>query len=144
MLDVQREAPPADVAALLQIAPAHTAVHALRLRSIAGRRRRCSPMPGCRSNSGATATVRGAAPKHALYEILLDQGVQLRPRGPGDQRAVADPVRAGLLRTEVGAPLLKLVRLMHDQDATGAAPDGLPRPERSRILMDIPGDASTR
>jgi GntR family transcriptional regulator len=54
---------------------------------------------------------------------------------------VADPLRADRLGIDVGSPLLKLVRLLHGQDA---------RPvqylevyfssERSRFLMDIPAD----
>jgi len=53
---------------------------------------------------------------------------------------VGDPQRAGLLRTEVGGPILKLVRLMHDMDE---------RPvlhltvhmvaDRASILMEIAG-----
>lgn len=114
VLEVVQTEPPPDLAKLLQLAPGVTAVHALRLR-LNG-----EGVPAMLTDAwvpaalGESAT-RAALKKKALYEILIAQGVQFG-RVVQEITAVAgDPMRAGLLRTEVGAPLLKLVRLMHDQ-----------------------------
>ncbi|MBS0427053.1 MAG: GntR family transcriptional regulator, partial [Proteobacteria bacterium] len=50
-------------------------------------------------------------------------------------------VRARLMQTEVGMPLLKIVRVIHDPEARPVQYITVTMtPERSRILMDIPGE----
>jgi GntR family transcriptional regulator len=139
VLDVQREAPPADIAAQLQIAPGTPAVHALRLRSMKG-------TPVMLTDAwvplelGRKVTV-AALRRHALYEILLNQGVRFGRVVQEIGAQVADPMRAGWLRVDVGSPLLTLVRLIHDPAARPVQHlTAYLVPERSRILMDIPGD----
>ena len=54
---------------------------------------------------------------------------------------VADSTLAQALHTEVGSPLLKLVRVMHGRDARPVQYlTAYLCPERSRILMDIGAD----
>ena len=139
VLDVQRAAPPVDIAAQLQIAPGTPAVHALRLRSMKG-------TPVMLTDAwvplelGRKVTV-AALRRHALYEILLNQGVRFGRVVQEIGAQVADPMRAGWLRVDVGSPLLTLVRLIHDPAARPVQHLTVYLvPEHSRILMDIPGD----
>jgi GntR family transcriptional regulator len=132
-------APPA-IAEQLQLAPGEGAVHAVRLRSVQG-----TPMmvtdawvPG---DVGQHIT-EAALQQRALFEILLGEGVQFGRVIQEMSAVAADPTTAGLLRVEVGAPLVRLVRVLHDRDKrpvqcitihfTG---------ERSRVLMDVPAEA---
>lgn len=139
VLEVTTAVPPADIAQLLQLAPGEQAVHALRLRSIKGAPVMLTDawVPAALGKRVSAAALR----KHALYEILMAQGVKFGRVVQEITAQAADPAYAGWLRTEVGAPLLKLVRLLHD-------PESRPvqyitvylSPERSRILMDISAD----
>ncbi|WP_077000589.1 GntR family transcriptional regulator [Variovorax sp. KK3] len=140
VLLVEQSEPPADVIAMLQLAPGARAVHALRLRSVGDTPVMLSdawvPVP-----LGKKVTA-SALRKQALYEILLAQGVKFGRVIQEITADISDPDRARLLHTEVGVPLLKVVRVIHD-------PEGRPvqyitvtmTPERSRILMDFAGDA---
>src|SRR5690606_23791488 len=79
--------------------------------------------------------------KQALYEILLAQGVKFGRVIQEITAEVSDPVRARLMQTEVGMPLLKIVRVIHDPQARPVQYITVTMtPERSRILMDIPGE----
>ncbi|WP_198083704.1 UTRA domain-containing protein [Variovorax sp. E3] len=79
--------------------------------------------------------------KHALYEILMAQGVKFGRVIQEITAEVADPARARLLNVEIGAPLLKMVRLLHDLDAQPVQHLTVSMTaERSRVLMDIPGE----
>ncbi|WP_232229999.1 GntR family transcriptional regulator [Polaromonas glacialis] len=140
VIEVTQGDPPADVFALLKLEQAEKAVHAVRLRSIRN-------MPVMLTEAWVPASFAaqvsfGALRERALYEILMAQGVRFGRVVQEITAVVADPVRAGHLQTESGGPLLKLVRVMHDVDArpvlhlTAYLP-----PERSRILMEIPGES---
>ncbi|AOY96814.1 GntR family transcriptional regulator [Cupriavidus sp. USMAA2-4] len=139
VLEVAQAEPPPDIAALLQLAPGEHAVHALRLRSLQGEPVMLTDawVPAALGKRVSAAALR----KHALFEILMAQGVKFGRVVQEISAQAADPRCARWLRTEVGAPLLKLVRLLHD-------PAELPvqhltvllSPERSRILMDIPSE----
>ncbi|WP_454724807.1 MULTISPECIES: GntR family transcriptional regulator [Cupriavidus] len=139
VLEVGAAVPPPDIAALLQLPPGERAVHALRLRSMAG-------TPVMLTDAWVPATLgkrvtAAALRKHALYEILMAQGVKFGRVVQEISAQAADPAFAAWLRTEVGAPLLKLVRLMHDPDARPVQYITVSMsPERSRILMDISAD----
>ncbi|SOY45491.1 GntR family transcriptional regulator [Cupriavidus taiwanensis] len=135
----QAEAPP-DIAAQLQLAADERAVHALRLR--------CADrlpvmltdawIPAAMGTGVSAASLK----KHALYELLMNQGVRFGSVVQEITAQLADPVLAKLLGVEVGAPLLKLVRLMHDQSDVPVLHISIYlSPERSRILMDFQGDS---
>jgi GntR family transcriptional regulator len=138
VLEVAQSVPPPDVAALLQLAPEEKAVHALRLRSIDG-------VPVMLTDAWVPAQLgkrvsATALRKHALYEILLAQGVKFGRVVQEITAEVADPARSRLLQVETGAPLLKMVRLLHDLDAQPVQHLTVSlTAERSRILMDIAG-----
>ena len=138
VLEVAQSVPSPDVAALLQLAPEEKAVHALRLRSIDG-------VPVMLTDAWVPAQLGKrvsvtALRKHALYEILLAQGVKFGRVVQEITAEVADPARARLLQVETGAPLLKMVRLLHDLDAQPVQHLTVSlTAERSRILMDIAG-----
>jgi GntR family transcriptional regulator len=82
----------------------------------------------------------GALRKKALYELLLEQGIQFGRVVQEITAQSADPQLASLLDVPAGAPLLVVVRLIHDRQAQ---PVQYLRvylsAERSRILMDIAG-----
>lgn len=139
VLEVMQGEPPPEVAKLLQLSAGDRAVHALRLRL------NHSGEPAMLTDAWVPAALgrrvtEAALKKKALYEILIAQGVEFGRTVQETTAMANDPQRAALLRTEVGAPLLKMVRLMHDLDArpvlhlTAYIPA-----DRARILMEIPG-----
>lgn len=140
VLKVEKAEAPPEVAALLQLAAGEKAVHALRLRSIGG-------TPVMLTDAwvpiGLGRNVTAAAlRKQALYEILLAQGVKFGRVIQEITAEVSDPLRARLMHTAVGMPLLKFVRVIHDRESRPVQYLTVTMtPERSRILMDIPGDA---
>lgn len=139
VLEVNQSVPPPDLAALLQLAPDEPAVHALRLRSI-------DTTPVMLTEAWVPARLgqrvsAAALRKKALYEILMAQGVEFGRVVQEVSAVPADPLRARLLQCEVGSPLLKLVRLMHDkQDQPVQHLTAWLAADRSRMLMDIPGE----
>ena len=139
VLKVEQAEPPSDIAAMLQLAPGTRATRALRLRSIAG-------VPVMLTEAWVPADVgrkvtAAALRKKPLYLILMDQGVRFGRVVQEITTQLADPTRAGWLQVETGSPMLKMMRLMHDQDARPVQQlTVLVTPERSRILMDIPGE----
>lgn len=139
VLRVEQVEAPMDVAALLQLAPGEKAVHALRLRSMGGTPVMLSDawVPARLGRQVTAASLR----KQALYEILMAQGVKFGRVIQEITAELSDPIRAKLMQTEVGVPLLKIVRVLHDPDARPVQYITVTMtPERSRILMDIPGE----
>ncbi len=137
VLEVSHSVPPPDVSMLLRLDDSSSAVHALRLRSIRGTPVMLTDawVPERFAAMVSVAALR----KRALYEILIDQGVRFGRVVQEITAVVADPVRAKLLQTESGGPLLKLVRVMHDTDALPVQYlTAYLVPEHSRILMNIP------
>lgn len=140
VLRVEQVEAPSDVAALLQLAPGEKAVHALRLRSMNGTPVMLSDawVPARLGRKVTAASLR----KQALYEILMAQGVKFGRVIQEITAELSDPASAKLMQTEVGAPLLKLVRVLHDPAARPVQYITVTMtPERSRILMDVPGEA---
>jgi GntR family transcriptional regulator len=140
VLAVATGEPPAEIAALLRLAPGEKTVRALRLRRAGG-----TPLmlteAWVPAKLGRSITAAGLR-KHALYEILLRQGVTLGRVVQEITAEAADPSRASRLATEIGAPLLRLGRLLHDGHGTPIQYlIAHLSPSRSRILMDIPGEA---
>jgi GntR family transcriptional regulator len=133
-------APPHDSAVvLLQLDAGEQAIHAVRRRSLDG-------IPVMLTDAWIPARLRKGVTaarlrKLALYEVLLAQGVRFGRVVQEFTAVAADPVLAGHMKVEVGAALLRLVRVMHD---------GADQPilyltvhlssDRSRVLMDIPGE----
>lgn len=139
VLAVTQAEPPREVAQLLHIAPGERAVRIHRLRSIdkVPVLLLDSWIPSAFGDKLTAATVQ----KTALYELLVDQGIKFGRMIQEISASVADPEKAKLLRTEVGAPLLKLVRVMHDtKDKPIQYLLIYMSPDRSRILTDIPGN----
>jgi GntR family transcriptional regulator len=139
VLEVEQTAPPADVARLLQLPPGEKAVHALRIRS------NRNGQPAMLTDAWVPAAVgrrvtAAALKKKALYEILMMQGVQFGRVVQEFSATVSDPQRAGLIQTEVGAPLLKLVRLMHDMEERPVLHlTAYMAADRASVMMEIPG-----
>jgi GntR family transcriptional regulator len=68
----------------------------------------------------------------------MAQGVEFGRVVQEISAVVADPGRAQALKTDVGSPLLKLVRVMHGRDEQPVEYLHVYLcPDRSRILMDI-------
>jgi GntR family transcriptional regulator len=139
VLDVKEELPPREVSSSLRLSPGERAVHALRVRSI-------EAVPVMLTDAWVPLRLRkrvtaSTLRRSALYEILMSQGIKFGRVVQEITAAVAGPQHAQVLKIEVGAPMLKLVRVMHDADAQPVLHISVYlSPERSRILMDIPGD----
>jgi GntR family transcriptional regulator len=140
VLAVASAEPPPDVARLLGLQPQSRAVHAVRLRSAGG-------VPVMLTDAWVLAAhgrgvTQAALRKRPLYEILLAQGLRFGRVLQETTAQPADPSLAEHLRVDLGSPILRMVRLMHDHK-------GQPMfhlsvyltPERSRVLMDLPGKA---
>jgi GntR family transcriptional regulator len=137
VLGIARAVPPPEVAVFLGLAePDAKAVHVQRLRSMDG-----APVMLTEAwvplELGQRITA-AALRRQALYEIVQAQGVSLGRVVQEITAVAADPAQAQHLRTEPGAPLLRLERLMHGRDARPI--EHLTvwlSPERSRILTEI-------
>lgn len=140
VLKVEQAVPPMEVTSLLQLSAGEKALHVLRLRSIDG-----APVlftdawVPTHLAKGVTAT---ALRKHALYEILLNQGVKFGRVVQQITAEVSDPVRAELMQIDVGMPLLKIARVIHDEASRPVQHMSITMtPDRSRIMMDVPGES---
>jgi GntR family transcriptional regulator len=132
-------APPA-IATQLRLGHTDRAVHASRLRSAQG-----TPLmvtdAWVPEHIGKHVTA-AALKKRALFELLLAEGIRFGRVVQEVTAVAADPYHAGLLQTDVGAPLLRLTRLIYD---LGRKPVQYLTvhitSQRSRILMDISAEA---
>jgi len=136
VLSVEITVPPADVARQLDLVAGSRALSAVRLR-------RMGPCPVMVTEAwvpeaiGRNVTVE-ALERRALYEILMAEGVQFGRVVQEITAVAASPFYAKLLNSELGAPLVRLTRLLYDtalrpvQHLTVHV-----SPERSRLLMDI-------
>ena len=136
VLNVEHAEPPADVARQLDIVGPAKAMHAVRLRSY-----KSTPVMVTEAwiptDLGRTITAKELK-KKALYEILIEQGVKFGRVVQEITAVAASPFYAKLLQTELGAPLLKLTRLLYDSKQKPVQHLIVHvSPERSRILMDI-------
>lgn len=136
VIGFENSVPPADIATLLQLPAGESAIHALRLRST-------NDTPLMLTDAWIPARLgkrvtQAALEKKAMYELLMSQGVKFGRVIQEIGAEAASPQNAALLRTETGAPLLRLVRLLHDESARPIQYLKVYLlPERSRILMDI-------
>lgn len=81
---------------------------------------------------------REALARRAMYEILASEGADMGRMAQELTAELADPRTAGLLRTAIGAPLIRINRLIHDLDDRPIEHLSIfLSPDRSRIRMDI-------
>lgn len=139
VIQVERAEAPPDVARLLDLEPGEKALHAVRIRMI-------DAVPVLLTDAWIPARLgrnitAAALRKNALYELLVAQGVRFGRVVQEITAEATDPARAALLGTEVGSPLLKVVRLIHDRhDRPVQHLVAVTPPERGRVLMEVPGD----
>jgi GntR family transcriptional regulator len=132
-------APPV-IAEQLQLASGGLAVHAIRLRSAKGVPLMVTDawVPEAIGSNVTKAALR----KHALFEILLAQGVKFGRVVQEVTAVSADPRLAGLLQVDIGSPLLRLARILYDRDKVPVQYLTIHvTSERSRILMDVSAEA---
>jgi GntR family transcriptional regulator len=132
-------APPA-IATQLQLRTTDRAVHASRLRSAQGTPLMVTDawVPEQIGKHVTAAVLK----KRALFEILLAEGIRFGRVVQEVTAVAADPYHAGLLQTDVGAPLLRLTRLIYDLDRKPVQHLTVHvTSERSRILMDVSAEA---
>lgn len=136
VLSFERGVPPPDIAGLLQLADGDPAIHAVRARSAGG-------IPLMHTNAWVPADVgkaitRAALKKKPMYQLLGEGAVRFGRVVQEIGAVSASPELARVLATEAGAPLLRIVRLLHD--AKGRPVQHLTvhlSPERSHLLMEI-------
>jgi GntR family transcriptional regulator len=136
VLEVEITEPPADIAQQLDLVAGSKAFHAVRLRS-----RGSTPVMVTEAwvpetiGRNVTAMELG---RRALYEILIDQGVEFGRVVQEITAVAANPFYATRLNSELGAPLLRLTRLLYDQAQRPVQHLTVHiSPERSRLLMDV-------
>lgn len=141
VLGVERRQPPRDVATLLHIEPGEKAVNVLRSRSI-------DDVPVMLTDAWVSARLAAkitpaSLRRHALYELLMIQGVRFGRVIQEISGAVANQQQAETLKVELASPLLKMVRLMHGQNGEPVLYITIyVHAETSRIVMDIPGEST--
>jgi GntR family transcriptional regulator len=140
VLSLETTQPPQWVASVLNLPEDEKAVRAGRLR-VAGETPLMVTEAWVPLDIGSRITA-AALKKRAMYEVLMDQGVQFGRVVQKISAEAADPRKAGLLNCEVGTALIRLTRLLHDRE-------GRPvqyllahlTPQHSEIVMEIPADA---
>jgi GntR family transcriptional regulator len=136
VLGLTNTMPPADVSTSLLLRAGEKATYVSRLRS-------ANNIPLLLTEAwipeplGKSIT-KAALEKNALYELLMNQGIKFGRVIQEIGAEAANPENASLLHTEPGAPLLRLIRLLHDVEAKPVQYLKIYLlPERSRVLMDI-------
>ncbi len=140
VLSVRHLPPPPAIATLLQLPQGEPAVQALRLR-------KAGTLALMLIETWLPESLSGKLPPAALKtqsteRILLDQGLRFGKIVQEVSAELADPTRAKLLRVELGAPLLRLTRLLHDSHARPVQHVTAHLcPDRSRIVSEFSGAA---
>ena len=141
VIEIGAAPPPADVARLLRLAGDGSAFHAQRLRI------NRDAEPAVLSDAWVPlaigrATTKAALKNQPIYDILTAQGIKLgRVVQEISATTVSDPRQAQLLKAEVGSPLLKVVRLVHDLDEQPLLYLAVHAPaDRATILMEVAGE----
>lgn len=139
VLNVETTEAPGAIALQLQCAQGERVVHASRIR-YSGKTTLMVTEAWVPEQYGKGLTA-SELKKHALYEILLAQGIKFERVVQEITAVAAAPYYAKLLQVEVGTPLLRLTRLLYDHDRRPVLHfTAHVSPERSRILMDISAD----
>lgn len=140
VISVETVVAPVQIAAQLHLPPDAKCVHAMRLRRIDDTPVMVSDawVPE-RFSKHITAT---SLKKHAMYEILLQQGIKFG-RVIQEMTAIsADPATARWLHVDIGVPLLRLSRIVYDGARTPVQHLTLTvNPENSRIVIDMMADS---
>jgi GntR family transcriptional regulator len=132
--------PPATIASQLGLPQGVDAMHVERLRSKDG-------VPVMVTESWIPAEIgRGVTEElllaQPLYKVLMEQGINFDRVIQEITAVLANPIYAGLLQTEIGAPLVKVSRLLYDQNRRPVQHLTLHiSPYRSRMVMDISVEA---
>lgn len=138
VIAVERAAPPPEVATMLGLGAGEAALHAVRCRSIEATMVMLTDawVPADLGRRITAAALR----RRPLYEILMAQGVHFGRVVQDIGAKAADAREATLLGTEVGAPLLTVVRLIHDLDGRPVQHLAAAMPsDRGSVLMEITG-----
>jgi GntR family transcriptional regulator len=89
----------------------------------------------------ATSVTARELNRKPLYQVLSDAGVSMGRVAQEITAELADPLRAQLLEVAIGGALLRINRLVFDQDQVPVQVHSLYlSPQRSRILTDIPAE----
>lgn len=140
VVEVARRRAPDAVAHALRLDAGAEALYALRVRSDTDRPLMVSEawLPPTLADVVTVESLQ----RHALYELIRQAGITMGRVAQEVSAESADPLRAQLLDTAIGDPLIRVTRLIHDADGTPVQHLRLSlSPERSRVLMDIPADA---
>lgn len=140
VLVVEHRIAPPLVAAQLALAGDEPAVHAVRLRCAKGRPLLVTDV--WLPQAIGRHVTRAELKKRPLFEILLAEGLRFGRVVQEVTAVAADPNLAGLLLTEIGAPLLRICRLVHDEQQRAVQHMTIHvSPERSRMMMVLPSSA---
>lgn len=137
VLEVRTMVPPGDVALQLQIPSGTAAVYSARLRHVSSTDLMVTEawVPLELGHNVTAAQLK----RRPLYEILQAQGVVFGRVIEEITAVAATPLLAGLLHVELGVPLLRLTRLMYDQEERPVEHLTVHmNPERSRVLLNLP------
>ncbi len=136
VIDLDHRAPPVAIGQALGIEATGTAVYVLRVRSRLGQPVMVTeawlPM------RFAEHLTKAALDRFALYELLERSGVQLGRLSQEVTAAICDPVRARLLDVDIGSPLLRIDRLLHDLEGDPVHHLTIfASSERSRLITEV-------
>lgn len=136
VLDVSLRVPPLDIAKVLDVPAQSRAVCASRVRSAEG-----VPLIAMDTwivEKHAAPVTAEALKGHTIPDLLASVGVKLGRVSEEISAVAADPHVARLLEVEVGSPLLRIFRVVHDhrhkpivQQTSHLAP------ERSRLVFEL-------
>jgi GntR family transcriptional regulator len=138
VIDLALREPPARIKSELALAE-DDALYALRLRSDKTTEEPLMITEAWLPTRFSELVTRQSLARRALFEILDTAGVTMGRVVQEITAEVADPLKARLLQTSIGAPLIRINRLGYDHDAKPVQHLSLfLSPDRSRVLMDIP------
>jgi GntR family transcriptional regulator len=141
IIDVQTRRPPDRVRAALELGGEDEALYVLRVRHD-----KVDGEPLMISEAWLPARLAGHVTRQALerqpmFEVLAAAGVAMGRVTQEITAEMADPSRAQLLGTAIGAALLRVNRTIYERDGQPVQVQSLfLSPDRSRILMDIPAE----
>lgn len=136
VLSLERQYAAADIGEYLSLAPEDQVMHVVRLR-----RKGKKPVMITEAwvpDRLLTKVDQQSLEEHALFELLLEQGVKFDRVVQEVTAIAATPEHARLLEAEVGQPMIKISRLIYDVDQQPIQYlVVVMTPERSRLLMDF-------
>jgi GntR family transcriptional regulator len=136
LIETGRRTVPSTIGRHLHLPSGASAIYALRVR-----RQGATPLVVTEAwvpERFAAVVTPAALRKRPLYELLLQTGVKFGRVVQELSAEAAAPRQAGLLETAIGAPLIRVTRLVHDdrKDPIEHLTVHL-TPERSRVLMEL-------